>query len=322
MPAEHHLTVYFDTSFYVWLQRAGEREAERAISRLRDLGIRRVESGELFLELSVSPNLEGRQRLVQRLSAWSIPPLRLGPLTFELLAVEGADSSERLTRLHEMRANVADAQAWSVSAVQPLGPADKDLFTGILKEQFGFEVDLEDLRSGLAFMRQGLSNASSTPGLPPSVCVIFGEVMEKIQEFEDGNLTESRLRVMLQTFAERTFAALDAIAPGVVRESRQRSTVLAADTRGRDIAFERASPKATQSFRSSLSDLEHLFNFDRNTHRIDLLMMDRRQLATVEQRLPDKVASFRDRIFCARDIDDTIGFLEERLAASAEAAGK
>ena len=69
-------TIYFDTSFYVHLQRAALTFARVTIDHLQKMRVRRVESVELFFELDVSPNTEGKRLLVDRLARWSIPRSR------------------------------------------------------------------------------------------------------------------------------------------------------------------------------------------------------------------------------------------------------
>ncbi len=313
-------TVYFDTSFYVGLQRADADLARSVVGRLRDLGVRRVESAELFWELDVSPNLDGKRRLVDRLAGWGIPPLCLDGVDFSWLALAERPPEMSLSAGIKRRERLG--HAWAASALRPVVPADVPLWEQAMGRTLGEDVVLDSAES-MRLLVDRVFRLLEGNDIPAELAPLLGEMRDLFDRRASGELDERAFAETAARLPERVAAVAEALRPGYGREGNIRSQVLTANDRATNVALGLASERSERRYAATIEDLGHLNVFLRNLDRIDWLMMDGPATSVLDQRAAAAVGAVRHRIFCAADLAgvvEAIRVRQDRPGAAPEPA--
>lgn len=296
----YRTTVYLDTSFYVFLQRADADLASATIAQLQSLGVRRVESPELYMELEVSPNMEGKRALVKRLGLWMIPPLQIRGIDFAWLAAEQRPSE--VDELRSAKRQMARAHAFAASATQPLPKEDMPLMERAIQRETGVEFTYNDPDTIKQMIKPMLDQLNNVKEVVPEMAPIIEEIRVLYERFEGGEIDQAEFAAVAARLPMRMKEIAEEVIPGNRRDSAILTGILTGNDRARDIVLGRASEKAESRHLSTIADLEHLSVFLQNSETIDLLMMDGPQLATLDQRSKSEVKNIRDRIFTAADL--------------------
>lgn len=304
-------TIYFDTSFYVHLQRAAPTLAHVTLDQLQKMRVRRVESVELFLELDVSPNAEGKRLLVDRLAQWSIPPLRINEADLVWLALDERPAGIDMVREIQRREGRADA--FSASAFQPISIGEVPVLEDSIERELGIRVAVNDRASVLQMMVNVFDRMSGID-LPYPLAVLLEDMRELCRRYAAGEVGEAEFAAIAAAMPERVQKISEDLSPGTTVENTIRSGVLTGNSRSRDIALGRASDKSEKRHASTISDLGHLSLFLRNIDSIDLLMMDGPQLAALDQRAAPQLQHVRDRIFTAPDLPGVVEAIRTRYS--------
>ncbi len=290
-------TVYFDTSFYVRLQRTLSQgkidEALKVINALRDRKIRRVESMELALELSAGTDLAGKEYLLEILGRWDMEPLRIEGANFAWICLWNRfDVLEAV--MHERAAAFAlsaHLRAPLPKTTGPMSPADRQKAESLMLEM--------------------VAHVASHPYMPEFAQSIFLELKELLEAGLDEK-TQHRavdLQRRLRDSAEEEM-------PGFNFIEDVRREVLASNLRPTKIVEKSASAQVERNHRATILDLDHLSVFQRNLDSIDWLMMDGPQLTALDQRTKLQVNNFRHRIFAVPSLGDVIPVLDALITKS------
>ena len=291
-------TVYFDTSFYVRLQRTLNQdkvdEALKIICALRDRKIRRVESMELVLELSAGTDLAGKKYLIELLYRWDTEPLRIEGVNLAWICVDNLfDVLEAV--MHERAAVFALSAHARAPLPRPTGrmsPVDRQE-----AQTLGLEM---------------VSLVASCPDMPE----FARRLLLELKELLETGLDEKALQLAVKDFQRRLCDATEEEMPGFSFIEEVRKEVLASNLRPTQIVEKRASAEVERNHRATILDLDHLSVFQRNLDSIDWLMMDGPQLAALDQRTKTQVNPFRHRIFAAPTLGDVIPILDDLIARS------
>lgn len=291
-------TVYFDTSFYVRLQRTLQDdkidEALRLIDALRDRKIRRVESMELALELSAGTDHAQKGYLIDLLYRWDPEPYQINGVNLAVICV-GNRFDDLGAVMRERAAMFALSAHLRTLLPRPTGP-----------------ISNEDRQRAQTMGAEMANLVASHPYMPEFARSIFLELKVLLEAGLDEDATRLAMKDLqrrLQHFAEEEM-------PGFSFIEEVRKEVLASNLRPTLIVEERASAKVERNHRATILDLDHLSVFQRNLDSIDWLMMDTPQLAALDQWTKSQVSGFRQRIFVASSLRDVIPALDTLIAGS------
>lgn len=106
-------TVYFDTSFYVWLSNAPEGQVGDVIRDLNELHIRHVLSRIVLAELATYRGAQAnRERLHERIARLVVPPLRLHDgVDWDVLLADGPERFDVADSIEAAQLGISRAHA-------------------------------------------------------------------------------------------------------------------------------------------------------------------------------------------------------------------
>lgn len=287
-------TVYFDTSFYVQLERTRHQDkidfALEIISALRERGVRRVESVELMLELSAGSDLDGKKYLVDLLYHWDPEPLRID--NANIAHVCFGKMFRPLTKVMEMKSDVAALSGHARALPRaPITIHSPEEVLQLTREMASLVAILESVIRSEAFPQD--------PDIQPLVENSLVEV-KMLMGADPKTISE-----WLAKFIQR----VEAKRPGSLLQETIQKNILAGNPRPSQIAEGVASENVKKRHHSTILDLAHLSVFQRNLESIDWLMMDKPAIAALDALAASYVKPFRDRIFSAR-LDNLIPTLD------------
>lgn len=279
------ITVYFDTCFYVALARAGEDEAQAAITAMNDTAARTVLSLPLLRELLASVDRpEKDEILLDRLSRLELPSYRTDErLTWDALRYHGVRRREFADVLKRLAPKIARAESASLVA----NPES----THRLREP-ALQATLEDL--DLPDAGQA-SSEDMLAALQPMLATSLGALGIRVPE----PLTQEAL-ADLQT-------ALLALLPGqalerVEQHGRLVASATANDARPYESVLGTVSEKSLKKLGHTLRDADHMLEFCQHADEVDLLQLDGpqwRQLQHLGKRHELSRAGLAERCFRA-----------------------
>lgn len=123
LPSARPFTVYFDTSFWIWLGSAPKSEADEATSGLEALGVRYVLSEHVLSELALAPGRGAQyERMTSRVERLSTDPLRIPDwATWDLLFGD-AEAREQLAEMARIAADTRALVGARSIAVEKMTP--------------------------------------------------------------------------------------------------------------------------------------------------------------------------------------------------------
>lgn len=290
-------TVYFDTSFYVHLERAQAAASKDAIDRLGGVGCRPALS-----PIHVKELLRGKrddatcQRLLQRVMAIHDAPLLLdNPRLDALLAPE----TERLKFAQHLDATSA-----------PLVKAEAYAAVG-RNSKLARQLDLSHLPADLI---PGLSLATGqvdAARLVSFINALFPSFGSPIRIPDDASLADAA-QLMLSGLTE--VYGEDAVSQ--VRLSNSAFDAVATDSRRTfSVIHGQASADILQAVTSDRLDSEHMAVFRRHKLSIDYFQLDGRQLRRASaQGHPLRTEGLLERCFQARSLEEAVVAVEQFAA--------
>ncbi len=296
------VTVYFDTSFYVWLARAPDAEATTAIGALNALRVRHVLSDLVMQELLSGRSREVRDRILfVRLARLAEPPYRLLPhLTWEILLANGPERNA----LEEVLRAAADLTTVANSHSQVA-------------------------RRGMTQEQQAAWNTAnaeflSTIGFDPAsgsfdLARLAGGFRPLFKAF-GLTLPDEPTRDDLQTAAEAMRARLGPdVLQTIEQQHRLHDSVTALEARPFQIATGRS--EFAKRLGGTFRDAEHMARFVEHAAAIDFLQVDGPQERLIRRDAPVhelRRLGLADRCFSATSLGEAITKMRGLLNARSD----
>ena len=288
------LTVYFDTSFYIELADAPQRDAEKVICELNDLRIRHVISGQVILELlSNASKPEKDKNLVSRIMRFEIEPLRISSsnldspigseeLSWEVLLLKGKERKALASLFKSIFDLQTHAESWSKLAREDRTEDDPKLQKSLeaFLTTMGFE-SIEVFQSGeganklLDLSNEIFKLLSEIPNAPhiPSHPIERPDVMDSASLLNLSNEILNRL-------GSEVIGRLE-------EKDRIVDSTTASDGRPYKVVVNEASAGETRRLGNTLRDSNSMSLFVAHQDEIDLLQVDAAQMAMIaNQRKP------------------------------------
>lgn len=308
-------TVYFDTSFYVWLAQASQDEATDVISGLNALEVRHVLSGRILLEL-----LSGRERypqdqqLFERVTKLHIEPYVIpigtssGTETSDLgwnsLCLAGDERNSFSSFLKEIFDAETAARSWSNIADKKFNKDKEQKLKeklGPFLESIGFDEGQGDEKNANAFTTFASELISGLAPLLPA------EQREKLSSID---FTVEKSPENLMNLSNQLFASFDSQTLERLREeTRITDSSVQLDPRPFDVVTESASRREIKRLGNTLRDAEHLSAFVTHSEEIDLIQIDSRQKNLIERDKPIhrlKELNLANRCFSVENLQQVI----------------
>jgi hypothetical protein len=286
------VTVYLDTSFFVWLARANDEDAQDTLQRLNDLGVRHVLSLGLVKELcSSQARPELNRRLYNRVQSFAILPLKIPEdIGWELLLAPPQFSS--ILREVDDLATVAHSQGLVAGKVLSKDQQDEwnQANQGVVR-QLQDDQGRWDQQRALAFAKQLLEPLQAlNPSLDlGSVLVMFD------QPAVDPMALHDRL---MEVIGSENVARLK-------QEQELQRSVTATDNRPLEVALGRETN--AKALANTYRDAEHMHLFVQHADEIDYLQVDGPQEQQIKKRSPKHylvTLGLHERCFSAKDLEE------------------
>lgn len=289
------LTVYFDTSFFHRLGKAGSIAAQQTIDELNQLQVRHVLSPTLLQELLTWENEPQRDRVIVKSTAvFEIPPLRLTELGWDVLLTKGQDRELAANRIREFNEGLLVAESHALLATASLTD----------------EQDKAVLEAG----KDGLIDAGFlVPGeaLDPLKLLERGKAM---YELHIGEPLPDPLSPDFMTKVEEQLRRVfgnEVVDRGTNERALNRQT-LGASERPYGVVTGSAGRKARKKLSASLRDTTHMSRFIVHSDEIDLLQIDGPQMAKLRSMPSHPLGPFRDRVFVANSLNEALTAVQQR----------
>lgn len=288
-----HITVYFDTNFYVWLAKAADDEANETISELNKLKVRHVLSGQVILELLSSSNKPEKDKiLVNRMSKFEIEPYRTSSsileesptsdyLNWEVLLLEGDLRSSLANFLKLVFDKQTHAESWSILAKTKRSSEKEEKIQESLVpflSSIGFEKDKEysneeATEKYVNFASEMLSNLS----------FILSD--EQRKSFETIDFSSPPSAENLANLSSQLFDVIGNENLKKLKEGENIThSVTNSDDRPYKVLVNEASRKEEKKLGNSLRDSNNMSLFVAHQNEIDLLQIDSAQKNQIENK--------------------------------------
>lgn len=292
------VTVYFDTSFYVHLERAQAAASKDAIDRLHGVACRPAVS-----PIHVKELLRGRrddatcQRLVERLRSIHDAPLLLDNPILDALLEPETERVKFAQHLEAMSAQLAVAEACASvgrnsKLSRQLNPSD---FSAELIPGWALATNPLDETRFVSFANALIQSLGLPMRIPEGASLADAAQLmlsELTAVYGDDAVSQVRL----------SNSAFDAVAT----DSRRTFSVI----RGQ------ASPDVLQAVTSDRLDAEHMAVFCRHRLSIDYFQLDGRQFRQTSVRAhPLRTEGLLERCFQAGSLEEAVVAVEQFAAA-------
>lgn len=310
-------TVYFDSSFYIELERADEPEATATIRSLWRLRIRPVVSHALVNELLL--NRRGgdasERRMLQRIGELR-EPLRLpAQASWKALELAGEDRERFAGLLRDADEVQARAMALGHAAerivpadhaalARDLGIPDAAMQPGPAAEGYGREIIAALPNSPWIQLLRGLL-AGADPETDPQAAELAG-LLSRFEATLRGAAAAD-----LQTMRAAAVSLLDE--PLVARERRGTAVeVSLTKNDNRVVEVARGAMKSLQKLANLRRDASHMHVFLENLAGIDYLHVDGPRMSQIERDAKHaiRVAGVEARCFTASTLQEVVAALE------------
>lgn len=270
-----HITVYFDTYFYVGLCRADESSATETINALNALNVRHVISDVLLRELMARGNTPDYDKvLVNRVRQLRIPPYQTRDgLLWEILLYSGQDRVDYANSLQLLHDGMTKAESTSIMAQRATTEEETAAILGANRhvlDGLGFPEDFqEDMPQALSAIKEMLNT--------------FG--IDKLDWPE--NPTPDDLRKLSEQILER---GRDIFGHSqfdyVEEEMRVRDSSTETENRPYQVATDCASDDVRKRLGNTLRDAEHIALFIHHQTEIDYLQVDSKHENIIRRKNP------------------------------------
>ncbi len=312
------LTVYFDTSFYIWLAKANDELAGSTISRLNELKVRHVLSSHILHELLSGSGRDLQdQRLVERMKNFSIDPYRIqygqfqgGDLVeWDLLLLGGDERTAFAKFLQSVFDSETVARSLSALAEKRLSQEQQESVDKALEpflHALGITSESSDVERIEKFSEFGHDLvAKMSEFLPPDIARKLGTV----------DLSPESITRDPSAIANNLLSALGKSAVGKLESEKNliRSSV-ALDPRPLNVVVGSSSKKEVMRLGNTFRDAVHMGIFLVNRGEIDLLQVDSRQIALIQRPHPIhklREVGFAHRCFAVKNISEAVSYVEE-----------
>lgn len=305
------LTVYFDTSFFVWLRQANSEVASETVNSLNSLQVRHVLSDAIIVELLASSrNPDDDALLVDRVRRLEVPPyLTRDSITWEVLLSQGqprafvsdvlklSDDLTTEAKSHAIMARRMGEGRVSAKQMVELQDSMKPFL-----EELGFSLNPADQDKNLAAERTFAENLIM--GLKDFVPdgTISGELKWSGDPTKDSQMILGLLNSSDLERAEES--------------DRLSDSTTSFENRPFQVATGTASVDLKNKLAHTLRDSEHMSTFVLHRKEIDFLQVDKAQLNLIHN--PNHLhrineLGLADRCFKASSLVDMVNVLR-RLA--------
>ena len=270
-----HITVYFDTYFYIGLCRADKSSATETINALNELNVRHVLSDVLLRELMARGNTPDYDKLlVKRVRQFRIPPYQTRDgLLWEILLYSGQDRVDYANTLQHLHDGMTLAESTSIMAQRATTEEEMAAILGANRhvlDGLGFPEDFqENMPQALSAIKEMLNT--------------FG--IDKLDWPE--NPTPDDLRKLSEQILER---GRDIFGHSqfdyVEEEMRVRDSSTETENRPYHVATDRASDDVRKRLGNTLRDAEHIALFIHHQTEIDYLQVDSKHENIIRRKNP------------------------------------
>lgn len=320
-----HITVYFDTYFYIWLAKTTDQEADNIISELNKLKIRHVLSGQIILELlSNSSKPEKDKILVDRISKFEIEPytisnsileesLSADTLSWKILLLVGEERTSLSNLLKSIFTMQTHAESWSTLArsnnfYQQEEKIQKSLMPFL--SSIGFDNDREYSQAEtnekyITFASELLSGLSH----------ILSDDQRKTAE--TVNFLESKSSEDMTNLSNQILNIIGDENLDKLKESEKiNHSVINSDDRVYKVVVGEASKKTEKNLGNSLRDANNMSLFLMHQEEIDLLQVDSPQMNQIKNNGKNQhrivELNLDNRCFCANSLKNIIDIIKEK----------
>ena len=320
-----HLTICFDTYFYVWLAKTTDEEADEIISQLNKLKVRHVLSGQVILELLSNNNKPEKDKfLVNRVSKFELEPyiisssvleesLTSDNLSWEVLLLEGDLRSHLANNLRLIFDLQTQAESWSTLAktkqsVEKEGKIQESLVPFL--SSIGFEKDKEYSQEETAE-----KYINFTSELLSSLSGILSDDQRKVAE--TINFSEKTSLESLMNLSNQILNIIGNENIEKLKEGEQISfSVTNSDERPYKVAVKEASQKEEKNLGNSFRDSNNMSLFVTHQDEIDLLQVDSAQMNQIKNKGKKlhRIVELKlgSRCFCANSLKNTIEVIKKK----------
>ncbi|QQS34400.1 MAG: hypothetical protein IPM50_07505 [Acidobacteriota bacterium] len=317
---EHNMpiTVYFDTSFYVWLAKAEPSIADSVIYRLNRLEVKHVLSSHILHELLSGSGRDSQdQRLVERVGKLSLEPCRIqyghfqgvDLLEWNLLLLAGEQRDLFAKFLQSVFDNETVARSLSSLAERRLSENDQERVQKALEPflyALGITSESSDAERIQKFSEFGHDLTTRMGEFLPA---------EKARKLKSIDISPESITSNPSLIAENFLTALGE--PTVEKLEREKELInssVTLESRPLNVVVGDASKKEFMKLGNTFRDAVHMGIFLANREKIDLLQVDSRQLALIHRPSPIhalREAGVADRCFAVRDILEAVSYIEK-----------
>lgn len=281
-------TVYFDTSFYIWLARADDTSAGETLDALDEMAVRAVLSGTIAREfLSSVGRDEQDAKLHARVTLLRQPPNLTAPgLSWDALLLTGDRRREFADALAKLEEPIVRAESAGVLA-------NSEYPHGLRKAATDHTI------AQLPFVREnGVDLGAFGDFLAPQLAILGINVPSPLTERELPALHAALIGLLPPGSME-----------AAATKSRLVSSSVATDGRPYEVILGTASGETRKRLAHTYRDAGgHMAEFVEHAHAIDLLQVDGPQHRQLErdERHELRRLGLRDRCFAASTLDDAV----------------
>lgn len=322
---DRQVTVYFDTSFYVDLAKASEEEAERVVVKLNDLAVRHVLSGQIVQELlSNAHSPEKDEMLVDRVSRFRIPPLRISSSSFD----KPVDQESLDWEVLRLSGGLRNATASGLKLIFDL-QTQAESWSKLARNSSQFQDDPKIKEKAEEFLRsmgiEGLEDLSTGDGFGKLIDLSNGtlDLLSKIPnnlhvQTEPIEMPEKRDP---ETFDRLSSELRSRLGTDILQKAQQKDEIVdsttASDDRPYKIVAESASPKESRRLGTTFRDSNSMSLFLSHETEIDLVQLDKAQLSMViNQRNPEHTLAklgLAERCFSSNSLTNVVETVKEKI---------
>lgn len=300
------LTVYFDTSFFVWLRKANSELASETLNNLNSLRVRHVLSDALIKELLASsrdPNDDAI--LVDRVNKFALPPLLLrDAITWDVLLSQGETRTlvAGVLKLCDDLATEASSHAIMGRRIAD-GNVSAEEVSQLMKslepflDENGLSLDLADQEKNYAAARAFAESLIENAKAAAPEGTISGELDWSGDPFKDSQMLFGLLSPEDLERAEES--------------NRLNDSTTSSENRAFQVATGTATGELKKNLAHTLRDSEHLSTFVLHRDEIDLCQVDRAQLNLINANPKHRIneLGLAHRCFKASGLKDVVSFL-------------